>query len=245
MVFINQSIVLISLPDIFRGIQLNPLTPGNTGYLLWMLMGFSVVLAVLVVTLGRVGDIFGRVKIFNLGFIVFTAFSLLLAVTWLTGHAGRPLAHRHARRPGRRRGHALRQLLGHHHRRLPFRSARPRSGHQQHRGHRRLVRRARPRRRAGPRRVAPRVPDLGARRHPRHHRRLRQAQGERGAHAGQDRLARERHLRRRPHPRPDRDHLRAAALRRALHGLDQPEGAGRDLRRHSPCWSSSASWRPG
>src|SRR5665213_1695491 len=52
MVFINQSIVLISLPDIFRGIGLNPLTPGNTGYLLWMLMGFSVVLAVLVVTLG-------------------------------------------------------------------------------------------------------------------------------------------------------------------------------------------------
>ena len=85
MVFINQSIVLISLPDIFRGIDLNPLTPGNTGYLLWMLMGFSVVLAVLVVTLGRVGDIFGRVKIFNLGFIVFTVFSLLLAVTWLTG----------------------------------------------------------------------------------------------------------------------------------------------------------------
>ena len=87
MVFINQSIVLISLPDIFRGIQLNPLTPGNTGYLLWMLMGFSVVLAVLVVTLGRVGDIFGRVRIFNLGFIVFTVFSLLLAVTWLTGTA--------------------------------------------------------------------------------------------------------------------------------------------------------------
>ncbi len=85
MVFINQSIVLISLPDIFRGIQLNPLTPGNTGYLLWMLMGFTVVLAVLVVTLGRVGDIFGRVKIFNLGFMVFTAFSVLLAVTWLTG----------------------------------------------------------------------------------------------------------------------------------------------------------------
>jgi MFS family permease len=85
MVFINQSIVLISLPDIFRGIHLNPLTPGNTGYLLWMLMGFTVVLAVLVVTLGRVGDIFGRVKIFNLGFMVFTAFSLLLSVTWLTG----------------------------------------------------------------------------------------------------------------------------------------------------------------
>src|ERR1700693_2664464 len=85
MVFINQSIVLISLPDIFRGIDLNPLTPGNTGYMLWMLMGFMVVLAVLVVTLGRVGDMFGRVKIFNLGFAVFTLFSVLLAITWLTG----------------------------------------------------------------------------------------------------------------------------------------------------------------
>ena len=85
MVFINQSIVLIALPDIFRGIGLNPLTPGNTGYLLWMLMGFMVVLAVLVVTLGRVGDMFGRVRIFNLGFGVFTAFSILLSITWLKG----------------------------------------------------------------------------------------------------------------------------------------------------------------
>jgi MFS family permease len=88
MVFINQSIVLISLPDIFRGIHLNPLTPGNTGYLLWMLLGFMVVLAVLLVTLGRVGDIFGRVRVFNLGFAVFTFFSLLLSVTWLTGSSG-------------------------------------------------------------------------------------------------------------------------------------------------------------
>src|SRR5580698_7194911 len=88
MVFINQSIVLIALPAIFRGIHLNPLTPGNSGYLLWMLMGFMVVLAVLVVTLGRVGDMFGRVRIFNLGFAVFTVFSILLAVTWLHGVGG-------------------------------------------------------------------------------------------------------------------------------------------------------------
>ena len=88
MVFINQSIVLISLPDIFRGIGLNPLTAGNTGYLLWMLLGFMVVLAVLLVTLGRVGDIFGRVRIFNLGFAVFTVFSILPSVTWLTGSSG-------------------------------------------------------------------------------------------------------------------------------------------------------------
>jgi MFS family permease len=88
MVFINQSIVLISLPDIFRGIGLNPLTPGNTGYLLWMLLGFMVVLAVLLVTLGRVGDMFGRVRVFNLGFAVFTFFSILLSITWLSGSSG-------------------------------------------------------------------------------------------------------------------------------------------------------------
>jgi MFS family permease len=85
MVFINQSIVLIALPAIFRGIRLNPLTPANTGYMLWMLMGFMVVLAVLLVTLGRVGDMFGRVKMYNLGFAVFTVFSILLSITWLHG----------------------------------------------------------------------------------------------------------------------------------------------------------------
>src|ERR1700728_2724749 len=60
MVTINQSIVLIALPDIFRGIGLNPLSPGNTSYLLWMFMGFLVVSAVLVVSFGRLGDMFGR-----------------------------------------------------------------------------------------------------------------------------------------------------------------------------------------
>jgi len=85
MVFINQSIVLIALPAIFRGIRLNPLTPSNTGYMLWILMGFMVVLAVLLVTLGRVGDMFGRVKMYNFGFAVFTVFSILLSITWLHG----------------------------------------------------------------------------------------------------------------------------------------------------------------
>ncbi len=88
MVTINQSILLISLPDIFRGINLNPLSPGNTSYFLWVLMGFLLVTAVLVVSLGRVGDMYGRVKMYNLGFAVFTLFSILLSVTWLSGHAG-------------------------------------------------------------------------------------------------------------------------------------------------------------
>jgi MFS family permease len=88
LVTINSSILLIALPDIFRGIKLNPLAPGNTSYFLWILTGFLLVTSVLVVSLGRVGDIYGRVKMFNLGFAVFTLFSLLLAVTWMTGTHG-------------------------------------------------------------------------------------------------------------------------------------------------------------
>jgi MFS family permease len=76
---INASIVLISLPAIFRGIDLNPLAPGNVSYLLWMLMGYLVVTAVLVVPFGRLGDMFGRVKIYNIGFVVFTVAAVALS----------------------------------------------------------------------------------------------------------------------------------------------------------------------
>ncbi|WP_166908780.1 MFS transporter [Mycobacterium sp. DL440] len=76
---INASIVLISLPAIFRGIGLNPLAPGNVSYLLWMLMGYLVVTAVLVVPFGRLGDMYGRVRIYNLGFVVFTLAAIALS----------------------------------------------------------------------------------------------------------------------------------------------------------------------
>jgi MFS family permease len=85
MVTINASILLIALPNIFRGIDLNPLSPGNTSYFLWILMGFLLVTSVLVVSFGRVGDIFGRVKMYTLGFAIFTVFSVLLSVTWMSG----------------------------------------------------------------------------------------------------------------------------------------------------------------
>jgi MFS family permease len=85
---VNASIVIISLPAIFRGIQLNPLTPGNVSYLLWMLMGYLVVSAVLVVTLGRLGDIYGRVRMYNVGFAVFALGALALPFDPLTGPAG-------------------------------------------------------------------------------------------------------------------------------------------------------------
>jgi MFS family permease len=85
MATINASILLIALPDIFRGIGVNPLQPGNTVLLLWLLMGYLVVTAVLVVSFGRLGDIFGRVRMYNLGFALFALFSVLLSVTWLHG----------------------------------------------------------------------------------------------------------------------------------------------------------------
>lgn len=82
---INSSIVLIALPDIFKGINLNPLLPENTSYLLWMMMGFLVVTAVLVVSFGRLGDMFGRARMYNMGFAIFTVSSILLAITWFDG----------------------------------------------------------------------------------------------------------------------------------------------------------------
>nr|WP_229848576.1 MFS transporter [Kitasatospora griseola] len=85
---VNASIVLISLPAIFNGIHLNPLQPGNVSYLLWMLMGYMLVTAVLVVTLGRLGDIWGRVRIYNAGFLIFTVTSVILSLDPMAGGGG-------------------------------------------------------------------------------------------------------------------------------------------------------------
>jgi MFS family permease len=85
---LDGSIVIIALPAIFRGIHLDPLAPGNVGYLLWMIMGYLLVQAVLVVTLGRLGDMYGRVKIYNAGFAVFTFASILLSFDPFSGGGG-------------------------------------------------------------------------------------------------------------------------------------------------------------
>ncbi len=85
---LDGSITLIAMPDIFRGIHLDPLVPANSFYLLWMILGFLVVTSVLIVSLGRLGDMYGRVKMYNLGFAVYTLASLLLTVDWMTGRDG-------------------------------------------------------------------------------------------------------------------------------------------------------------
>lgn len=88
MASITGSIVLISLPDIFRGIKLDPLAPGNSSYFLWILTGFLLVTAVLVVSFGRISDMYGRVRMYNLGFAIFTLFSVALALTPFEGRSG-------------------------------------------------------------------------------------------------------------------------------------------------------------
>jgi MFS family permease len=85
---LDASITIIAMPAIFRGIRLDPLAPANSFYLLWMILGYLVVTSVLIVSLGRLGDMVGRVRIYNLGFVIYTAASLLLAVDWMTGRAG-------------------------------------------------------------------------------------------------------------------------------------------------------------
>ncbi len=85
---LDASITIIAMPDIFRGIRLDPLASGNSFYLLWMVLGYLIVSSVLIVSLGRLGDMFGRVRIYNLGFVVYTAASLALTVDWMHGSAG-------------------------------------------------------------------------------------------------------------------------------------------------------------
>jgi MFS family permease len=85
---IDSSIMLIAMPDIFRGIHLDPLEADNSTYLLWLILGYLVTSSVLVVSLGRLGDMFGRVRMYNLGFVIYTFASLALTVDWMVGHPG-------------------------------------------------------------------------------------------------------------------------------------------------------------
>jgi MFS family permease len=85
---IDASILIIAMPDIFRGIHLDPLVPGNSVYLLWLILGYLVTGSVLVVSVGRLGDMYGRVRMYNLGFVIYTVASLFLTIDWMTGHEG-------------------------------------------------------------------------------------------------------------------------------------------------------------
>ena len=190
MATIDASIVIIAMPAIFRGIGLDPLAPANVTYLLWMIMGYLLVTAVLVVTLGRLGDMYGRVRIYNLGFVVFTLASIALSLDPYTGSQGAIWLIVLAAGAGGRRGHADGQRGRHPHRRVPGPPARHGAGHQPDRRDRRAVRRPAARRAAGRVVVARGV--LGERpdRRDRHHLVLPEPAGDRLHPAGADRLGR-------------------------------------------------------
>lgn len=88
MATLDASIVLIAFPAIFKGIGLNPLASGESSYFLWLLLGYMVVTATLLVTFGRISDMFGRVRLYNLNFLIFAIGSTLLALTPNTGNVG-------------------------------------------------------------------------------------------------------------------------------------------------------------
>ena len=85
---LNGTSLIIALPVIFRGIHLNPLAASSFPYLLWIMMGYMLVSAAIVVTVGRIGDMFGRVRMYNLGFAWFTVSAILLSLVWSTGTNG-------------------------------------------------------------------------------------------------------------------------------------------------------------
>ncbi len=212
---LDGSIVIIALPAIFRGIHLDPLAPGNISYLLWMIMGYRLVQAVLVVTVGRLGDMYGRVKIYNAGFAVFTAASVLLSFDPFTGAQGAQwlIGWRVVQALG---GSMLdRELGGDPDRRVSGRSARPRARHQPGRRDRRPVHRPGRRRPAGRDRLAGGV--LGQRpgRHIRHRLGLSHAARHRRAAPGPHRLVGQHHVRGRAERDPDRRDARHQAVRRS------------------------------
>ncbi len=161
-------------------------------------MGYGLVSAVLVVLLGRIGDMYGRVRIYNLGFVVFTLAAVALSLVWMTGPAAALVHHRPAHDPGGRRRHDHGQRGRHPHRRLPPRRARHGARHQHGRRTGRLVHRARPRRRAGGRRLAPGLSDQRAGRHSRNDLGVPAAPRDRRAQEGAHRLAGQPHVRGRP-----------------------------------------------
>src|SRR5512132_300696 len=220
MATINASILLIALPDIFRGIHIDPLAPGNTSYLLWLILSFLVVMAVLLVSLGRLGDIYGRVRMFNLGFAVFTVFSILLSINLDARQRRGALADPDAGRTGCRRRADLCELERDPDRRLPAGPAGARPRREQHRRDRRLVPRARSRRRARADLLAARVPRLGPDRSRRDVLGLPLAARAQRAPAGADRLVGQRDLCDRVGRRDGRDHVRDPALRWSHDGVD-------------------------
>ncbi len=85
---LDGTIVLISLPVIFQGLGVDPFLPSSFPLLIWMLLGYGVVTGTLLVSMGRLSDMWGRARMYNFGFAIFSAGSVALFLTPSSGDAG-------------------------------------------------------------------------------------------------------------------------------------------------------------
>lgn len=76
MALLDSNIVLISLPTIIRKL---PDTPPSDA--IWIIMGYTLIIATMLLAIGRLADIYGRIKLYTIGFAVFTIGSGLCSIS--------------------------------------------------------------------------------------------------------------------------------------------------------------------
>ena len=75
MAYLDSSIVVIGLPTILQDLH------ASIVHGIWIITGYTLMLTIFLVLLGRLADLYGRVRLYNLGFAIFTIGSLLCALS--------------------------------------------------------------------------------------------------------------------------------------------------------------------
>ncbi len=84
----NITMVIVAMPAIFNAFQFSTGAPDAISYIIWLITGYLIVTATMVVTFGKLSDMLGRVKLYNVGFVIFTIASVLLSAVTIKGDAG-------------------------------------------------------------------------------------------------------------------------------------------------------------
>ncbi|WP_066797234.1 MFS transporter [Caldivirga sp. MU80] len=80
MASMTMSAIIIALPDILRGIGVNPMSPLGFASMMWLMFSYPLMVAVAVPIVGRLSDMYGRGKMFTIGDAIFTVMSTLLGI---------------------------------------------------------------------------------------------------------------------------------------------------------------------
>ena len=73
---VDTTIVVLALPEIERGLHV------ALASVIWVIIGYLLIITLLATQVGRLGDMFGRVKMYEAGFIVFIVGSALCALSF-------------------------------------------------------------------------------------------------------------------------------------------------------------------